>query len=548
MPNDWGDEAANDWGDRPEAPPASPAPREPRSGAVESALRGGLQGLSLKFGDELSAVLEALTPQAVNRALGQEDIAGDGTFRERYERARDWLRARNANAEASNPKTYLAGEVAGSALPLVTPAAVAAMPVRGASLGARVAQGAAVGGALGAVTGAGNASTLADVPGEAFRGGGVGLVGGAALPAAGAAVSEGLAGLRSKAAEMALAQGRKALTGNAGTISVKKLLSPEAVDAAYEVGAIRPGASVKGISERLGVAREAVGDEYGQIVRALEASGVEGPKASRLALWLSDEARQMVQTANPVPGMFRDLASEVAAEPVAQATGRLPLSVAEMIKRNLQNAARSEYVKEGSTSLAGEGKMVLASRLRQAVEDAIGAQASRAPAEAASFVPVKQRLGALIEADTAASTAAARAARRSNIGLIPAIAASGGLASGGPAAAAAAGAAAKVATTRGPATIGWAANRFAKSSVVKTVEGLLSANPQALGPHAQQLSALANRPGGLAAAHYVLAQTSPEYRLRLAELGVDGDEETQRQAQEGVIGVPGAAAAPPSGP
>jgi hypothetical protein len=330
---------------------------------------------------------------------------------------------------------------------------------------------------------------MADVPGTALTDAAVGAVAGplvqGAAQVAGRAVGAGVNALKRKSADVALEQGRKALTGNAGTISVKKLVSPEAVEAAYSSGAIRPMATIKGISARLGEAREAVGQEYGDIIEALAKKGVTGPRAHKLALELSDEARKMVQAGNPAPEMFSRAASEVAGEPAAQATGTLPLTVAETIKRNFQNAARSEYVKEGPTSLAGQAKKDIASYIRQSIEDAVDAQAAKAPAEAAAFVPVKRRLGALIEADTAAGTAAARAARKSNIGLVPAIAASGGMASGGIGGAVALGTLAKLLQTRGASTLGSSA-RFLSNALPSSTP---NASPAASGAVSAQIKA-----------------------------------------------------------
>lgn len=71
--------------------------------------------------------------------------------------------------------------------------------------------------------------------------------------------------------------------------------------------------------------------------------------------------------------------------------------------------------------------------------------------------------------------------------------------------------------------------RAARSaSTAEALSKALHANPQAFGPHAQQLLTMeAQRgPEGLAAAHYVLSQTSPDYRARWQAAAAEpGDEE-----------------------
>lgn len=485
-------------------------PPAPKMGAGQAFGAGVSQGATFNFGDEIEGGIQALLRKYIER----DPEAANKTLAQVYESERNYRRKENDRARQDQSGAYLGGNVAGGLL--TVPLLPGAAPAGGA---AGLMSAAKVGAAYGAASGAGRAESMADVPGAMATDAAVGAVAGPALSVGsrlvGRAASAGVNALRSKLSETALEQGRKALTGNAGTISVKKLLSPESVAAAYESGAIRPGATVKGIAERLGAAREAAGDEYGQIVRALEAAGVKGPNALALGQGLRQEARQISTQSlgSPAPGMYERIGLELQGlkqgmhgispgvpkiDTSTAALGvvdpRLGLVQAENMKRTLQNAARAEYVKEGGTSLSGEAKMELASRLRQAVEDAIDAQASRAPAEAAAFVPVKQRLGSLIEADTAASTAAARAARKSNIPLTAAIAASGGLASGGVTGAAAAGALAKAMQTRGASTIGsvsnFLANRIPSMTPPSSIPpGAVSAEVRAL------LDALAMRPG-----------------------------------------------------
>jgi hypothetical protein len=143
--------------------------------------------------------------------------------------------------------------------------------------------------------------------------------------------------------------------------------------------------------------------------------------------------------------------------------GDIPLTVAEGLKRKLQQAAQAEYVKEGRQSLGGESKTEIARFLRQAIEDSVTEQAGKAPAEAAAFEPVKRQVGSLIEASTAANRASARAANRQQIGLGAKVMGAGALASGNLPAAAATMLGATALRNRGPATAGWVADALARA-------------------------------------------------------------------------------------
>ena len=76
---------------------------------LESALRGGVQGATLGFSDEAMGALGAAG------SLGEVVQADDsiGKLKELYQRYRDIERGKNKAAEDANPKTYLAGNVAG---------------------------------------------------------------------------------------------------------------------------------------------------------------------------------------------------------------------------------------------------------------------------------------------------------------------------------------------------------------------------------------------------------------------------------------------------
>jgi hypothetical protein len=370
------------------------------------------------------------------------------------------------------------------------PAAALAMPFaaasRAPSLLGRLVQASKAGAAFGAAGGAGRAQELEDLPGNITGDALTGAVAGPLLQGGGEALGAGWNAIRNSVAprlqSVAVNQGRKLLTGNAAPMATKKPLSEDAIRAAYEARAIRPFTTVEKAAERLGTAREAAGQQYADIVAALEAKGVTGPNASKLASELLQEAEKARSTTftsvDPGPGAMGDIAFELLglqqgmhgvkrvqpkALTGAAPGGDLPLTVAEGLKRKLQQSAQAEYVKEGRQSLGGESKTEIARFLRQAIEDSVTEQAGKAPAEAAAFEPVKRQVGSLIEASTAANRASARAANRQTFGLGSKVLAGGALASGNLPAAAATMVGATALRNRGPATVGSIANALANA-------------------------------------------------------------------------------------
>ncbi|WP_242394858.1 hypothetical protein [Anaeromyxobacter oryzisoli] len=414
---------------------------------------------------------------------------GDKSAEARYQAAKKEENEALQRSMAAHPVVGFGAEIAGGA-PLGGLAASVAPTIRGGGLLPRAANAALQGGAVGTVSGLVSGEDAGEIGSRA----GVGALTGSALPLAGAAwgAAKGALGrtLIPRLRDIAVAQGRKVLTGNTAPLATRKPLSPEAVRVAYEEGAIGPFGTVEKAAEKLGASREAVGDQYGQIIDALAAKGVTGPKAQDLAAQLVAEATATEgrTLGSPTPGLFRSTADELTSKPT-DAAGYLGLAQAENMKRTLQQAARSEYVKEGPQSLAGEAKTGIASRLRQAIEDAVSSQASKAPEEAAAFEPVKERLSRIIEASNAANRGAARAANRQTHGLGAKVMASGALAHGGAPEAAVTLAASTAARNRLPATLGWLANTTADALAPG------AATPHPMSPQIAALIASLRKPG-----------------------------------------------------
>jgi hypothetical protein len=223
MANDWGDEAVNDWGDA-AAKPVAPKRDVSR---LESGVRGGLQGLTLGWGDEAAGAISAALPAFLRNKVDDEAVGQGETWRERYQHARDYYRARNKAAEEANPGTYLAGEVVGGTAPLLATGGGGAA-AKAAGGGVRLAPALAAAG-QGVVAGAGysDARDLTQNAKDAALGG--------ALGAGGSVVSQKVGGLLSRIGSRAGAK-EAAAAARAGAQAAEDVAAPIA-SARGELGA-----------------------------------------------------------------------------------------------------------------------------------------------------------------------------------------------------------------------------------------------------------------------------------------------------------------------
>jgi hypothetical protein len=429
----------------------------------EAVGRAGVQGATAGFGDEINAAVQAGpmnpmanplaglaqafsdVPESQQKLARQVDVDKDainaqqpgGRLRallQDYRLNRDADRAGNARAKEAHPGACLATEIAAG-----VPLAFALPGGQATSVGGMAGAGALAGG-LGGLGGSDADLTKGDV-GGALWDTGVGATLGAALGAGASYLPKVAKAAAGKGAELlerlGIGQGRKVLTGGTKSISQAAAVSDDAVRRALEEGAIRPLGTTAGAAERLGVLREGAGEQYAQIVQALEEAGVHGPQRDALARQLFQEAQgAAANTAgSSVPGYLNGIAQDVAGLPGRQIPGelapvagevgetigqpveRLGLQQAENVKRSLQDAARREYTKVGGNTELGEAKMAAAARLRQAVEDAVAEQAGKAPAQAAAFEPVKKRLSELISGSNAAEKALNAAKNKNAVSL-----------------------------------------------------------------------------------------------------------------------------------
>jgi hypothetical protein len=400
----------------------------PLSDAIAAGVMQARRGLGLdKPGVQL-------TPEAQNQAamrgqdIGFPEAPGPGPVDE-YRNIRDTRRLRTVVGGNQNPIPGYVGTGTGLGLTLLAPLPKALVPERAKTIGGRLLTGAASGAGYGAFAGLteGPADlTKGDVGGavrDTLAGAGTGLVLGGALSGAAELARPVSGAVKSYAIE----RGRKLLTSGADSLSKNLPVSDEAVQAAFDAGAIRPLGSATKASARLDQVREQLGSVYSQILGQLEQRGVTGPNARALA---DDLLRKGIEQEygnldRALSDEYMNVANDVIkrselAGARGVAPGRLGLKQAESIKRGLQDKVKYGKFEETPLNNVRED---IASTVRQANEDAVAQAGSASPrgsevrALAESFVPVKRRLGPIIEAANAATRGASREAQRTSGGF-----------------------------------------------------------------------------------------------------------------------------------
>lgn len=443
-------------------------------------LTNALSALALRTGKALGAGsyehAAQLTPEAAaeaqahgipNTVPDQSNPLGDTV--DLYRNARGTFAQRTAAGSEANPWSSGLGTAFGTGLSLAAPLPKVAV---GSGATGRVLSNALTAGGYGALNGFANGKgdlsrgdikqTLNDTLGidglrRAGQDFGAGNYGHAALDVMGAggiggaltggAIGAGMEGLRAAASplagavkEFALNTGRRVLTNGADSLSKRAPVRASAVEEAIRSGAMPAFSNTKSVLGRLNGLTDEVGDQYGQVVSGLESQGARGPAPRAVAdpLMTKAAALELETGANKaIPNAYLEEAAN--AHNVAMGQPTLGLTQSENIKRALQEEAKKAgaYGMTQDTALA-EAKADLASHYRQANEDAIDQFAKANPSNpeiqqlAGDFVPVKQRLGNLIEAQSAATRGAARVAQRGHFGLKETAHAAAAVASGHP--------------------------------------------------------------------------------------------------------------------
>lgn len=402
---------------------------------LESAARGGAQGLTFGFADEIAGGAQAL----LEKLRGAHEALGDLYVKHRDESRKNFDKAREAN-----PSAYTAGNIAGAILPN----AALAIGTGGVSIPEQLALGAT----SGALTAAGDAKEMdaqaaQDIALGGVTGGALGVVGG------------GLGKLGAKA------------IGKVGQ-GVEKLAAPR-LAAAEEALATRGATeAAEGVASARGTAGKAVADANATLRTLREALADPG---------VSPERKQAVQAflESPAGAELREAvvgnALEAAPDKVGAAQNAKALYQAAMeqepeeAKRLAERYASGKYIgQQAMDRLKRYGPRAVTGTLGMLGLGAHGGQG-------------------LVEGAALGQIAGPAKDSLKRLAVLP-----------------------------GVQKIGFTA--------LKRVGQTLQANPAALGKYGAVLARAAEKgPQELAAAHYALAQKSPEYQARLRALDEEGE-------------------------
>jgi hypothetical protein len=500
----------------------TPEPMVEPASKLKSLALGGVQGGTFGFADEAEGAIRAL---------------GDETYKE----GRDAARKRYEEAEAANPKTYMAGQLGGAILPVIAAemgSAGTATPAVGARLASMLApktlQGVM---ALGAVQGLGeskNESAPAQVLDAAK---GAGLYG--AFHMGGKAVSPVIDPIANKLAALgelvsgkfknvAMDTGKRAVgfTKRLLNTPLKERQANEAVSMALEKGIITPLSSTKAMQE----AAESVSKESGQAMgkflqdqsntglmfdplKAIEDLNKLRPKGLNIGEnqkinTLIDNALETVKSRAKQNHDPNSLASGIPSSKFIDWEG------ARELKSLLQKMANYDTTMSGA---ANEVKKKIAGSMRNSFMGQLEESSLKGGGEKGfdAFAKNVKDYGSAETLQDALQNRLSSESGNATIGLRDAALGGAELANTGNFG--------KAAMVAGGLKLGRKYGNQTISSGANAIARRIETNPAVYGKYANDFMTLAKRGGSaLAAHHFILSQSDPEYR-KLAEK-LDKDE------------------------
>lgn len=495
------DAAPFNWDDHPivgVVPGAAQSAQGAPPSALESLLRGGVQGATLGFGDEIQGAGEA----AYQKLVGDD---GGNSFSDLYGQDVDSARQANAAAQAAHPYLYGAGNVAGGLATGVATSGLAPAIEGVTGLGAtasRVLTGAGMGALSG--IGYGNGQSINNSAQQALEGA---LVGGGL-----SAAFEGAANAMDPDALSASAN--KFATNATGATGVQvSRFDPDAGQELLSRGIVGFGDTQADIAKKatdaLDQSRQGISDS----LNALDAAGASPISKDDVVKYLQDKLGDLSNSP----------AQAGTAKQIQSVIGDFENGPDSYTLNGLENEKRLFQDRPNWNDPAmSDANIQVSDALRQLVEDKA---TSIDPTLSAQFQDAKADYGLLKPIQEAAQ-------RRANVtqqspygGFMDTAAVTGGVATGHPLAAIAAPIARRVLAPRIGSSVASALNTA--SNAVSTIgdvgaqalNSVVQTNPELLGPWAQQLSVAASRsPQSLAATNYILSQTDQNYRTHMKQL------------------------------
>lgn len=453
-------------------PPADP-------GILSAALRGGAQGATLGFADELAgaggAGIDAL------RKMSTSDLVKD------YIANRDKYRQGDEAARASHPYAFGGGEVTGGL--------ASALGTGGLGGGLKGALG------LGAIGGLG--ASKADLTQGKLTGALKDTAAGAGLGGAAYGVLKGISNLAPTLSNTAENLAVKA-TGATGRQAEE--FAPNAGRELLDRGIVKFGSTPEDISRN---AAEAMSESQAGILDSLSQMDNQGVAVSRDALkeGLQQKISELSQDESQ-SGVIKQL--QQALEDLEATPESRPISQVEMVKRGYQS--QNNYL---NPDVDRAGK-IIGNVYREAVENA----ATKAnPDIASQFLENKNTYGLLNPIQEAAEKRASQLSQSPIGGLLDVGSAVGGLASGHP-----------IAAVTAPIARRALSPRLASSGAVLADKGADIVNSGAKliqklaeNPATQKFSSLLQKAAArgapsLASTHFILSQTEPEYQAAIQGL------------------------------
>lgn len=505
--------------------------------AWKSTLRGGIQGATAGFGDELGGGIRALEQKGIDLYTGNKE----GTLADAYRSNRDELRAKDEAARTANPKSFMVGEAGGGLATLAVP-----------GMGeANIAKLAALGGLQG--LGSSNADLTKDEFGKAAFDVGEG----AAIGGLTGAVGKGLTKVLSPEAWQSLAQSRGA---KALGFTKRLLNTPQKIARAGETaqtmldkGVITSGATPDIMNERVANLINQSGSDIGKYLKNV-GMGYE----TQSAVDALNNIRPKSSGGNLLNGgLYDQINSKIdTAIDTIKANGPvIPFDQANSIKSLLQ-----DIVNWNSTKFESRTGKAIAQTMRQSIDDTledlaknpkilgteevIGAPGSKeltagkvfrtkspeqSEAEFNKFLDNKKAYGAAQEAQDALANRLSSQYGNKSFGLtdtvLTAPIAAAEMIQGRPPLGAIASLAGKASGERfGNQTISAMSDSVAKGlkQSYNFVQNTLKVNPRALGKYAAPLMNAAQRgTQQVMINHWVLENTDPGYREMIHKMAAE---------------------------